>query len=175
MGKIIVLAEHYRRAGAPTAMTRLPSWRGEIYKKYRAQGLEIVALSFEEADQLKGSHAAGRVDKRSTESTTRCCSAATTDESEGKAGADAELGCLADDVLRGPRRTRPRCACGIPEQGFGRTVRQSEERVYRESGASSRRKFAQFAVGRGRQVRDLPHIRIMTDMVAQVTDLRTIS
>jgi len=29
------------------------SFLAEIYKKYRAQGLEIVALSFEEADQLK--------------------------------------------------------------------------------------------------------------------------
>ena len=49
-GKVIIVS--ISGSWCPNCHDEAP-FLGELYKKYRAQGLEIVSLSFEEAEQLK--------------------------------------------------------------------------------------------------------------------------
>jgi thiol-disulfide isomerase/thioredoxin len=49
-GKVVVLA--ISGSWCPNCHDEAP-FLEDLYRKYRAQGLEVVALSFEEADQLK--------------------------------------------------------------------------------------------------------------------------
>ena len=84
-----------------------------LYQKYKDQGLEVVALSFEEEDQLKNpTRLRAFIDEYHLKYTVLL--AGETGKAQGTAAADAALGRVADHVLRGPRRAGESCPRGIP-------------------------------------------------------------
>ena len=93
----------------------------ELYRKYRKQGLEIVALSFEEADQLKDLTRLKAFIKNYGIDYTVLVGGETT-RLEQSASASGKLKYMARDVLPGARRAGARFACRICRQSYWRSA-----------------------------------------------------
>ena len=68
-GKVVIIS--ITGSWCPNCHDEAP-FLSDLYKKYRGRGLEVVALSFEEADQLKNPTASKRSSSDTTCSTPSC-------------------------------------------------------------------------------------------------------
>ena len=99
-----------------------------LYRKYRAKGLEIVTLSFEEPDQLANPDSFARVHRNLRHRVHRPRAGRTGPaRGEGPAGCQPQL--LSDDVLHRARRSRSRGACRLPEPGSGEFYLKAERDI----------------------------------------------
>ena len=89
----------------------------EVYRKYHSRGLEIVALSFEEAEQLQNPTRLRAFIKQSGIHFPRCSSVGRPAARKEKADAGAELERLADHVFRRARWSGEGRSRGLPEFG----------------------------------------------------------
>ena len=93
----------------------------ELYKKYRGKGLEIVTLSFEEADQLANpTRLRAFIANYGIDYTVLL--AGEPDQARGEAAAGGEPQRVSDDVRARPRRPRARRARRLPEPGQRRVL-----------------------------------------------------
>ena len=135
-GKVVLI--NVTGSWCPNCHDEAPFLAG-LYDKYHSQGLEIVALSFEEADQLKDPTRLRAFIKEYGIKYTVLLGGET-DSAKDKADPGCELGCMADHILRGPRWARARRACRLPQPGQWPVIQGSEGRVHREGRETPRGK-----------------------------------
>ena len=134
-GKVVVLA--ISGSWCPNCHDEAP-FLEELYRQYRDQGLEVVALSFEEAEQLKTSGPPARFHQTIRNRLHRPGPGRARPVGR-KASAGRELELVAHHILPGPRRQGAKRSCRFRWTGERRVLYADQTRSDRPGGAPAGR------------------------------------